>query len=108
LNRLEILVNSPTVESISNYNTVANMLVQLQMSVADKHGQASALGIKVVASAANATLESLDSRIISVLTARTNNGEILSLSGPLPCSLSNCEKINSVIHDAERASAIYS
>jgi hypothetical protein len=69
------------------------MLIQLQMSVADKYGQASALGIKGINPASDASLESLDSRIIAVLNAGTTDGEILSLAGPLPCSLSNSEKL---------------
>ena len=34
--RLETLVNSNTVESINNYNTVANMLTNIQLGVSDK------------------------------------------------------------------------
>jgi hypothetical protein len=42
--RLETLVNSNTVESINNYNTVANMLTNLQLGISDKYGQQVAYG----------------------------------------------------------------
>ena len=42
--RLETIINSQTVESITQYNQIANMWVNLNMSVADKAGQQSCLG----------------------------------------------------------------
>lgn len=42
--RLDTLVNSQTVETINNYNTVANMWCNLQMGVSEKLGQQYNLG----------------------------------------------------------------
>ena len=42
--RFETLVNSNTVETINGYNTVCNMLTNLQLGVSEKYGQQSAYG----------------------------------------------------------------
>ena len=44
INRFVCYVNSQTIETISNYNTVANLMVNLNMSVAQKLGQQYSLG----------------------------------------------------------------
>ena len=61
--RLETLVNSNTVESINNYNTVANMLTNIQLGVSDKYGQQSAYGYENTA-AAPYSMENLDGGVI--------------------------------------------
>ena len=44
--RVDILANSNVVESINNYNSVATMLTNVGMSVADKLGQQTNLGTR--------------------------------------------------------------
>ena len=61
-NRVDTIINSQNVESISNYNTVANMLTNLNLSVADKYGQQTALGYE---SANPVVLEALDGATIA-------------------------------------------
>ena len=84
--RLETFVNSQSLESINNYNSVANMLTNLQLSVADKLGQQAALGYvdPITTPVSN---EALDGRLCSVA------GETNWFSAPLHCSLSYAEKL---------------
>ena len=44
--KCETIINSQTVETVSQYNQVANMWVNLNYSVADKAGQQSSFGYK--------------------------------------------------------------
>ena len=90
--RLEVQVGSQTIDSINNFNQVANLLVNTTFSVADKYGMQSAYGWSVDGPTAGAinipTLELLDRRVI--VTGAT---ESISMAAPLPCILSNCEKM---------------
>ena len=90
--RLEVQVGSQTIDSINNFNQVANLLVNTTFSVADKYGMQSAYGWSVDGPTAGAinipTLEQLDGRVI--VTSAT---ESVSMAAPLPCILSNCEKM---------------
>lgn len=83
INKLETIFGSSVVESINNYNQVANLMVNLQMDVAMKYGQQSAYGWSTSSSA---NLQELDGR-----TCVTNESN--SLSAPLPCILSMAEKL---------------
>lgn len=85
--RLDTIINSQNVESISNYNTVANMICNLQMSVADKYGQMSALGYE---SANPVVMEGLDGGLVAVPAALTVDR---FYSAPLHCLLSGSEKL---------------
>ena len=108
--RLDTLFNSNVVESVNNYNSVATALSNLEMSVSDKMGQQSALGYIAQAwIGANGavcaptldfstTNESTDGLTI-VAGCTTLAGNLLAttatfaLAAPLPCLLSNAEKL---------------
>ena len=83
--KLETIINSQTVESISQYNQIANMWINLNMSVTDKAGQQSCLGY---VSNAEGSIESYDCRLLA------NGANEFSVSGALICNcLSSCEKL---------------
>ena len=86
INKFVCYANSQTIETISNYNTVANMLCNLQMSVADKLGQQYSLGY-LDTTTSPVTNEALDGRLCSTA------GETFSLSAPLYSLLGNSEKL---------------
>ena len=86
INKFVCYANSQTIETISNYNTVANMLVNLQLSVADKLGQQYSLGY-LDTTTSPVTNEALDGRLC------TTAGETFSLSAPLYSLLGNSEKL---------------
>ena len=90
--RLETFVNSQSIESINNYNTVANMLTNLQLSVADKLGQQYALGY-VNSTISPVTNEALDGRIYPTTAAVGTASDSGFFSAPLHCSLSYAEKL---------------
>lgn len=83
LARLSVFSGSTQLESISQYNEVAHMLVQLTHDVSQKYGLQAAYGYKD--STTNPLLEELDGRVLVV-------NEVGSFSAPLPCCLSNAEK----------------
>jgi len=108
--RLDTLFNSNVVESINNYNSVATALSNLEYSVADKIGQQSALGYisqfyigadaAVVAPCVDySTINELTDGLNIVSGCTTDAGSGLAttvsfpLSAPLPCLLSNAEKL---------------
>lgn len=86
INKYVCYANSQTIETISNYNTVANMLVNLEMSVADKLGQQFSLAY--VDSTSFAVInESLDGRLCVAAT------DTFYASAPLYSLLGNSEKL---------------
>jgi hypothetical protein len=85
--RLDTFVNSQNIESINNWNTVANLLTNLQLSVADKYGQQYGLGYVDGGTASNGSLEPLDGRLCA------SGGESGFLSAPIHCSLAYSEKL---------------
>lgn len=84
--RLSTMINSQTVETINNYNVVANMLVNLTKDTAQKMGEQGAYGY-------------LDDTTTPVTNEQTDGGTFASgggtksVSGPLYCALSSCEKL---------------
>jgi len=86
INKYVCYANSQTIETISNYNTVANMLVNLNMSVADKVGQQYSLGY-VDYTTTPVTNEALDGRLCAATT------DTFSCSAPLFSMLGNSEKL---------------
>ena len=86
--RFETLVNSNTVETINNYNTVCHMLTNLQLGVSDKYGQASAYGYENYNS--NISIENLDGAVIDGTTAGTYTR---FYSAPLNGLLAGSEKL---------------
>jgi hypothetical protein len=86
INKFVCYANSQTIETISNYNTVANMLINLQMSVADKVGQQYSLGYLDITTTP-VTNQALDGRLCVATT------DTFSLSAPLYSLLGNSEKL---------------
>lgn len=84
--RLTTMMNSQTVETINNYNVVANMLTNLTKDVSQKLGEQAAYGY-YDESNTPVTNEQTDSGIFP------SNGGSKFVSGPLYCSLSSCEKL---------------
>jgi hypothetical protein len=83
---LRAYVGSNQVETISQYNQVAHMLVNLTHDVAQKYGLQPGYGY--FNSTGVPTLEQLDGRTLSSVTAN----ETGTFSAPLPCMFSNCDK----------------
>lgn len=97
-NKLETIFGSTVVEGINNYGQVCNMWTNLQMDVAMKYGQQTALGYNVHTANADTvpTLEQLDGRQCKAAggtAAPFNNPEVLSFAGVLPCLLSQADKL---------------
>ena len=86
INKFVCYANSQTIETISNYNTVANMLVNLNRSVADKVGQQYSLGY-VDYTTTPVTNEALDGRLCVATT------DTFSCSAPLYSLIGNSEKL---------------
>lgn len=103
--RLDTLFNSNVVESINNYNSVCTALSNLQYSISDKMGMQASLGYYEQVYAGGATLgaltdystinENTDGLTVQTTAANTTNDKVLTfyLSAPLPCLLSNAEKL---------------
>jgi len=87
--RFETLINSSVVETINNYNTVANMLTNLKLGVSEKYGQMYPYGYENYA-AAPYSMENLDGAMIDATSAGTKNR---FYSAPLHGLLSNSEKL---------------
>jgi hypothetical protein len=83
--RLETQFGSVTVDSINQYNQVANMLTNLSMDVAQKYGNQASLGFST---SATPTIEEMEGATLAG-SATT----VLSLAGPLPCMLTNVNKL---------------
>ena len=94
--RLEVQIGSQTVDSINNFNQVANLLVNTTMSVSDKYGQQSSYGWSMDTAVSTPlvqgtvgipSLEQLDGRLIPI------GIDYYSVAAVLPCLLSNCDKM---------------
>lgn len=84
--RLETIIGSQTVESITNYNQLAHMLVNCRMNIAQKVGYSSALGIGTAAS----TFSFSD---VNGRTLTDNATTAFSVSAPLGSLLSSCDHL---------------
>lgn len=82
--RLQITANGTTIDSISQYNQVAHVLTQGKLDVAQKFGRQYAYGYTP---AAAATVSNMDGRV------STANDKVFAVSAPLPCILSQSEKM---------------
>ena len=87
--RLDTFINSQSVESINNWNTVCNMLTNIQLSASDKYGQQYALGYTNFGDTTGTSppMENLDGRLMQTA------GETGFLSAPCHCSLAYAEKL---------------
>ena len=81
--QFQMLFNSQVVETISDYNIVMNDLVNLKLTAADKVGHSQDLGIG--GTATNFSFNSVNGRLLGATP------DIFSVSGPLPCLLSQSE-----------------
>lgn len=81
--KLETIIDDNTVDSINNYGRIQTLLVNLTMNVAQKYSNAFNLGIT-----SSTNIENQES-----LTISSNTTTIVSLSGYIPCLLSNCDKL---------------
>ena len=85
--RLDTLVNSQTVETINNYNTVCNMWTNLQMGVSEKLGQQFNLGYAGNSALSN---ENVDGASLAMGAGTTVT---LSMSAPVIGLLGQSEKL---------------
>lgn len=83
--RLETIIGSSVVESITNYNQLCNMLVNCRMNVAQKVGYSQALGLGGVSTAF--TFDNCNGRAVD------NSGSNFTVSAPLGSLLSNCDHL---------------
>jgi hypothetical protein len=91
ISRLDVLCNSNIVESINSYNSVATMLSNLQYSTSSKLGMQTAFGY----ADSQEQNENTDGAIFGLqgTGVQTSASKYLSVCGPLPCLLSNAEKL---------------
>ena len=89
IQKLETIFGSQVVESINNYGMVQNMVTNCTLNVAQKFGLQSGYGYKAdnTVTAQVPNLQGLDGRMC------TSGGETASYSAPIPCLLSNAEKL---------------
>ena len=90
ISRLDTLIGGQVVESIQQYNQVANMLVNTRMSYAQKLGAQYNLGYLDTTTAP--TLENLNGATIVANAVATTTGRI-QVSAPLGCILANAENL---------------
>lgn len=79
----QLLINNNVVENINDWNIYANDMVNLKLDPSNKVGLSQALGIGGVGT--QFTLQQVNGRTL------TATPDIFSMSGPLPCLLSQCE-----------------
>jgi hypothetical protein len=89
IQRLQITANGATIDSISQYNQVCHVLTQ-NLDVAAKYGRQAAYGYTAIAAGTTQNVQNLDGRISAV---GVGVNDTYSVSAPLPCILSNCEKM---------------
>ncbi len=84
--RLAVNVNSMVTENINNYNVICNMLTNLTKDTAQKLGEQFNYGYGIAQSVGAVDNENIDGGLFSADGVKT-------MSAPLICSLSNCEKL---------------
>ena len=87
INKFVSYVNSQTIETISNYNTVANLLTNIKLSTAQKLGQQYSLGYLSATPILAVDNEEIDGRTCSATS------DDFYLSAPLYSLLGNSEKL---------------
>jgi hypothetical protein len=87
INKFVCYANSQTIETISNYNTVANLLTNIKLSTAQKLGQQYSLGYLTDTPTLAVDNEEIDGRVCATTT------DTFYLSAPLYCLLGNSEKL---------------
>lgn len=99
--RLDILANSAVVESINNYNSLATMLTNTNMDIAQKFGQQVNLGYGLSSGDTMDNQNDTDGILLSTAAASASLAAVTSsvngtnyVSAPLiGCSLGNAEKL---------------
>ena len=91
--RLDTLMNSNVIESVNNYNSVCSMLSNINMSVAAKLGQQYPLGYGSDNYEFNENTDGFIGGIVGTGVVGQILTKTLYLSAPLPCLLSNAEKL---------------
>ena len=95
--RVDIIANSAVVESINNYNSLATMLTNVGLNIADKFGQQASLGYCGTTGDANMDNQvDTDGIILYTTTATSSSAQTVSnyISAPLiGCSLGYAEKL---------------
>jgi hypothetical protein len=84
IQRLEVLFAGQG-QNVNAYNQIMNMLVNTRMSVTDKISTSVNYGWKLEGDTTVQTLQGCDGRSNKI-------NEVFSLSGPLPCILSECDR----------------
>lgn len=79
----QMLINNTVAENINDYNIYCEDMINLKVNVADKAGLSQALGYGN--SSLTFTMNSVNGRVLSTTP------DAFTLSGPLPCILSQCE-----------------
>ena len=87
INKFVCYANSQTIETISNYNTVANLLTNLKLSTAQKLGQQYSLGYLAANPAEPVDNEDIDGRYCE------SASDTFYVSAPLYCLMGNSEKL---------------
>ena len=87
INKFVCYANSQTIETISNYNTVANLLTNIKLSVAQKLGQQYSLAYLTDNPASPVDNEDIDGRICA------DDEDVFYVSAPLYCLMGNSEKL---------------
>ena len=90
--RLDTLMNSNVIESVNNYNSVCSLLSNVNMSVTGKLGQQYALGYASDNYEFNESTDGFIGGVVGTGAAQVLT-KTLYLSAPLPCLLSNAEKL---------------
>ena len=90
--RLDTLMNSNVIESVNNYNSVCSLLSNVNMSVAAKLGQQYPLGYGSDNYEFNESTDGFIGGAVGTGAAQVLT-KTLYLSAPLPCLLSNAEKL---------------
>lgn len=88
--RADLLVNSQTIETVNNYNTVANMMTNLQMGVSDKLGRQFSYGYL-----GNTTtdVDNQNTDGAGIIFGAGVTSVTVPLSAPVLGLLGNCEKL---------------
>lgn len=89
IQRLETLISSSTVESISNYNQLMAALVDLKMTNSQKAGFSQAFGYGGVSTAF--TNDNVQGRVLQA--SGVASAENFTVSAPLNCILANCDTL---------------
>jgi hypothetical protein len=87
IQRLQITANGSTIDTISQYNQTTHVITQGMLDVSSKFGRGAAYGYTNQGIGAAVNMYNLDARV-----SAANATDNYTVSAPLPCILSQCEK----------------